>query len=235
MQPLGAVEAEAFIDQIPQIKRTKPVEYRSKTKSLLYRASAGIPGKLLRLGHLAGKIAKKSNSSVVTPAMAKIAAGKESQSIGPGFSGINWRWPATALIVLLIPIILWTQGVFQSTDDDTYSQTMDVEEKVSTPPNSIVPSSQTETDIVLPDIAIVEDNIFVGDISARDLPAQDLSSPNLSARDLSAPSLSVAGEPYAGSVKPIQSPSYRLTIPSYLESAQLQFQGAQTVIPAQPL
>ena len=230
MQPLGAVESGAFIDQIPQIKLTTPVIYKPKAKTLLYKASAGVPGKLLRLGNLAGKIAKKSDSPTVTPAMAKIAAGKESQSIGTGFSGIDWRWPAAALIVLLIPIVLWTQGVFQSEDEDTYSQVMDVEEKISSQPNSIVPAPQTETGNVLPDIAIVEDNIFIGDLSAPDLSAGDLS-----ARDLSVPNMPIATEPDAEVVKPIQSPSYRLTIPGYLESAQLQFQGAQTRIPAQPL
>lgn len=210
MQPLGVDEARAFIDQIPKIKCTKMIDFKPKAKSLLYKVSGGIPGKLIRLGHLAGKYAGKSNSHIVTPAMVKLAAGEEHQSLGPNLSNIDWRWLAVAAITILLSIVMWTQNVIKPTDSGLYPQLVVSEEEPSSELDSIVPTQQSVVQNAQPDIAVIEDNIFIGSLSAAAGPSEKIADRS-------------------------QSPSYHMTIPAQRESTKFLFQGAHTLIPAQPM
>lgn len=141
--------------------------------------------------------------------MVKSAAGKDHQSVSPSLLNIDWRWPAAAAIAILILIVLWTQDLVNSTDDNISPQIVEVEDKPSSGLDSISPTEQTAAQSIQPGIAVVEDNIFIGDLSAA-------AKPNLKITDR------------------IQSPSYRLTIPNQRESTKFLFQGAYTLIPAKP-
>ena len=210
MKSLDLVESGKFVEKIAVVRRTKPVAFNHKAKTLLYRLAEGIPGKLLRVGHLAGKIANRFNESPITPKIIEAAASKENLQMKSETLTSNWKWYAIAVaFVLVVPIVLWTQQLFEVETIAPSSQRLPEDENRSPEQAATLLPQKNGTIEVKPDIATVEDNIYTGEIAA-------------------------VTESLALITDQIQSPAFRLSIPNHRETVLMLIQGADTVIPGQP-
>ncbi len=219
MTALELTEADAFIDQIPELKESKSITFKPNAKKVLYRYTEGIPGKLIRLGHHAVKLAARGNAQAVTSRMVKAAVSGEDQSLYHQALGITWKHALMFFVPLLVFITLLSLNLFRQQTTSIEPQPLTIGESQSataviktystgietTQPVSNPATGESTFSDGQPGVTTLEDNIFIGE------------------------SASIVG-PVTVTPERVRYASFYTTIPGFQDAMMKRFQAAHTRI-----